>query len=546
MKKLMLIIPALMVFMTAAAGLTRPPVPEESLTPHVLCGIQEDTADPCYPYVYAVVIAEENDAVPTDLLGPMPYTDTDGNVVMLDIEWDTEDESLLDPGYHTITGTPILPEGTVLADGFDPTISYPMFRKGTVLEVIPIQEHLLSDRLIAQGSSDPLSEISISTKGRRAAVGENGFLLTTDEWVWDWDASAVDTSVPGAYPITGTLVSLPDWLTVPEESCTVTHTVYVMRDDAISLSAPHELTRNGALIFRWLYDCADVTSAVLQYDNAGEWTACPQKWYSFSMGGMFSSPKLSLFLADIPAGEYTMRMTYTVSGSEEERVSDILHITVPDNIAEIAAASSGRIPDELHIGGDRDGGDFGGTVLPDREQTLPDDILKKITSDFAYARLLVERVTANSTTVSGLRLAIMQSSGDTVLFEKNGVSVEIPSALLTDLNLSYTDSLTVTITHPDPYTVSVSVQAADAAVRDLTGTVVSVPWDASDGTCLTCSDIFGIRFPEVTFFSETGIASFEITSAGTYILSAELSDTKQSVPDIRIPASILIEKVRHG
>ncbi len=536
----------MLLFLLSAAGLTRPPIPEDSLTPSVLCGIQEDTADPCYPYVYTVVIAEENDAVHTDLLGPMPYTDTDGNILLLDMLWNTEDERLTEPGYHGINGTPLLPEGTVIADGFDPTLSYPMFRKGTVLEVIPIQAHLLSDRLITQGSHDPLSEISISTTGRRAAVGENGFLLTTDEWVWDWDVSAVDTSVPGDYPITGTLVSLPDWLTVPEEYRTVTHTVYVMRDDTISLSAPHELTRNGALIFRWLYDCADVTSAVLQYDNAGEWTVCPRKWYSFSTGGMFSSPKLSLFLADIPAGEYTMRMTYTVSGSEEERVSEILHITVPDNIAEIAAASSGRIPDELHIGGDRDGGDFGGTVLPDTEQTLPDDILKKITSDFTYARLLKERVTATSTTVSGLRLAIMQSSGDTVLFEKNGVSVEIPSALLTALKLSYTDSLTVTITHPDLYTVSVSVQAGNTSVRDLTGTVISVPWDAANGTCLTCTDIFGIRFPEVTFFSETGIASFEITSAGTYILSAELSGTKQSVPDIRIPASILIEKVRHG
>jgi len=522
-----------------------PSEPEDPAESVILTGLFTHSNKIHWPYLDLLLVVEEGE--PLDL-SRLPqeglYLDPSGKTYEIPLQWDTLDPALQTPGYHTIAAAPILPEHMSLAEGFDGVITWPVFRKGdgALLEVSPLQDHYISDNMISLGSTDPLSEVSISTKGRRWAVGETGYILSTPEWVWEWDTSRIDTSKPGQTSVTGTLVSLPDWISVPQAARTVTHPVYVLPTDGIDLSAPNLGMIQNAIQFQWLYDCSAVTEALLEYQKDGAWIPCEDAWYRYSSPTFVSGAKLLLYPLKMPPGNYTLRLRYTdeTSGQPAERFTDTLTITVPDNAAELMAGTPK--PEDFGLGGDRDGGDSGGTALPDVQQPAPEGGSSNETSRPSHRPSAkpkpvtpMEVVTDTSTTISGLRLNQLVSLGSTVLFEKQGAALEIPSQFLTGLNLAENASLTVSITQPETGAVQIQVTAAGQPIQALPGASLRVPFALSENESLICRSLSEEEISAVTYEPATGIAHVSIQQTGTYLFSAEAKKSPASTEEDRIP-----------
>ena len=511
----------------AAGSAASTTTPETTVTPEpvVLKSVYEDKDQDFWPYVNEVIVLEKHGSLKTDQLPKTQvYLDAAGTKHQTDLKWTWSALDLQKAGSHQVSAEPVLTDPLTLAEGFDGKVTYPVFRKGTnaVLEVKALQQHELKDVLIAKDSKDPLSELTITTSGLRYSAGATGYILSTDQWKWDWDVSKVDTSTTGQATITGTLKDQPDWIKVAEADKTVEHTVYVMPDDGIYLTAPTSLTEEGKLTFQWIYDSQKVTKAVLEMEKDGVWTACDQSWYTYQMpteektvdGKKVEAQPAALILdlTKIPAKEtYTFRLNYVdeTSGEAQDKTTDPLYITIPENVKELAAKAEGKIPAELKIGEKPE-------VKPEPEPE-PEPEPDKDTQ--VETEIPKDIVTDTYITLSGKSLAEKIAQGKTVTFAMKGATLNIPSQLLSDLKLKDTDLITVAVTVPKTGTVQVVVNAGGNVITNLTGSVVKMSYTLASNKTLTCKDLTGTLSPKVTYDSKTKTASFPITKAGTYTLT---------------------------
>lgn len=491
----------------------------------VLKNLYQDKEQDFWPYVDQVMVLEKNDSLKADQLPKsQTYLDEKGGKHQADLTWETNNADLKKVGLHDVSGQPVLTKDQTLAQGFDGKVTFPVFRKGTnaVLEVKTLQQHQLKDVLIAVDSKDPLSELTITTSGLRYSAGKTGYILSDDQWKWEWDISKVDTAVAGPATVTGTLKDLPGWIKVDEKEKKVEHTVYVMAADSIQLTAPTGLTQEGKLTFQWIYDSQKVTKAVLEMEKDGKWTACDQSWYTYQMPTQ-DDPKtqekeealsaaLILDLTKFPAKEtYTLRLNYVdeASGKAEDKTTDSLYITIPENVKTLAEKAEGKIPAELKIGEKPE-------VKPDPEPEKDPAPETEVPKDI---------VTDTYITLSGKSLAEKIAKGNTVLFEMKGASLTVPSQLLADLKLKDTDLITVAVTVPKTGTVQVVVNAGGKVITNLKGSVVKMAYTLAANKTLTCKDLTGKLSPKVTYDSKTKTASFPIDQAGTYTLTAKTVTT---------------------
>lgn len=536
---------------------------------YILTGFKEHPD----PHWKKVIVLEEGAELTFEMLPARMIYESNQGGYAIPVTWNVTDETLKTPGLHYVTGTPVLPDDASLAEGFHGIATWPVFCVGedVTLTVTPKQPEI-QDCLIAQNGS-PAEELYIEESGKRCTIGEDGYLDLDETIIWNWDYSAINVSELGDYTITGT-PTLPDWLTLPE-NYTVSFAVYVLPTDRIEIYGLMGIAADR-LEIQWLYDCSSVTNTVLEYKTEDDqWIACDKTWYSFL--NSYVPAKLSLYLLNIPVEtEHILRLRYqdVVDGETIECITNPIRLTIPANISEQLGTPCNPPLLELD-NGDRDGGDSGGTDLPDYEQPAPDsdmdskddtdtdtDIKDDTNTDIdnkndvdtnvdnnintdiknnpdndihtngekdsdtktdskteSSQEQLFETVTDTYTAISGLRLQRLINSGSTVLFEKQGLSMEIPSSLLKALNLKNDDLLETTILHPQKNAVQIAVVAAGIPVNDLTGTMLYLPWDSSDGTKLECRDSAGDLYTEVVYQEATGLARFEIAAPGTYFVT---------------------------
>ena len=510
---------------TAAA--TTDPETTVTLGQVVLKSVYEDKEQAFWPYVDQVIVLEKNGSLKADQLPKTrEYLDDKGGRHPIDLKWEINAAELKKAGSHQVSALPVLADPLTLAEGFDGKVTYPIFRKGSkeVLEVKSLQPHVLEDVLIAKDSKDPLSELTITTSGLRYSAGATGYILSDDQWKWEWDVSKVDTSVTGKAVITGTLKDQPDWICLPKADKTVEHTVYVMPADSIQLTAPTDLSEEGKLTFRWIYDSEKVTKAVLEMEKDGKWTACDESWYTYQMPTR-DDPKtqekeeelpaaLILDLTKLPAKETcTLRLSYVEEDCGETRdlTTDPLYITIPENVKDLAEKAEGKIPAELKMG--------------EKPEVKPETEPEPEKDPGAETEVPKDIVTDTYITLSGKSLAEKIAKGKTVPFAMKGVTLEIPSQLLTDLKLKDTDLITVAVTIPKTGTVQVVVNAGGKVITDLKGSVVKMNYTLATNKTLTCKDLTGKLSPKVTYDSKAKTASFPINQAGTYTLTAKTVTT---------------------
>lgn len=507
----------------------------------VLKSVQEDKTQAHWPYVDQVLVLEKNENLKADSLPKtQQYVDETGASHPVDLKWEVYDMDLKKAGLHEVSGAPVLTKDQTLAEGFDGKVTYPVFRKGTdaLLEAKALQQHGLEDILIAKDSKDPLSELTIVTDHLRYGVGKTGYILSDDAWKWEWDVSKVDTSVTGKATVTGTLKDWPDWVKLAGTDRTAEHTVYVMPTDRIELYAPTDLSEEGKLTFQWLYDSTKVTKAVLEMEKDGKWTACQESWYTYQkpaegkVEGAKDQPvvgqtgteekteteklpaALILDLTKLPAGaDYTFRLNYVdeTTGKAVDRSTESLTITIPENIKKLLEEADGKIPTALKINEKP-------AVKPEPEPEPEPD-------DKPEVEIPKDIITDTYTTLSGKSLAEKIAKGDTVSFEKKGVTLVIPSKLLADLKLKDTELLTVSLTLPKTGTVQVVVNAGGKVITNLKGSVVKMSYTLAKNKTLTCKDLTGKLSPKVTYTASTKTASFPINQAGTYTLTAKTVTT---------------------
>ncbi len=514
------------------------------------------------------------------------YMSNDG-ALPLSIDWQISDEKLREPGLHYITGSPILPDDVVFAEGFDGITHWPVFRSGDGAELpVTPEEPEIYDSLIGLGG-DPETELDIYAPADQYYVGEDGYVNAVATPVWHWDYSKVDVHTPGCYRISGTS-SFPDGYTLAD-GYTKKLPVFVLPSDRIELFAATEISGRGSRLYlSWIYKNPNPKTSVLEYQTEDEnWEVCDSSWYSCA------STDLALYLWTMPKDiPLTIRLRYqdVINGEIVERITDPVVVTIPDNIQELydeLGLDSSAIS-EL-VNGDRDGSDSSGAELPDIEQPMPDvgpgigpdakpdsapgaepgadsdatpdsapedktdlppdetpeskpdsepatpqpdDSVSKQDkesasfpnerSDTAPAletQPVYEIVTDSYTAITGLRLKHLISSGPTVLFEKQGVSVEIPSVLLDNLRLGNSELFEITIQHPQQNVFQISVLAAGLPLDHMTGTLVSIPWNPEEDLAWECLDSDGTVLSEAIYRKEHHLLCVTIDRPGLYFLA---------------------------
>lgn len=135
---------------------------------------------------------------------------------------------------------------------------------------------------------------------------------------------------------------------------------------------------------------------------------------------------------------------------------------------------------------------------------------------------LLEQVTETSTTISGARLRLLlRSNPDTVLFEKNGITVEIPSGFLSSLDLPDNAFLKISIRRTDSVSFSLSVCADGDELDTLEETVITMPFTPSgdrEKKTVTLIHVDTGSQNTITYLSDQGRVSAKIYKTGTYTL----------------------------
>ncbi len=391
----------------------------------------------------------------------------------------------------------------------------------------------------------------------------------------DWGTQALNTSAPGRTQLTGRLL-LPANIILPKGFVEPVYPVTVSEGKFIELSFYAGKDRMGNPRFPWLWKVPKPEEICLYYstDNGTTWIDDTEaqededgeeRFHFYSKSGLFIYGADFLFFIPYRAQENT---TYTVYLSYEGRASNLLHITT-----DTMGYSS------YTIGGDRDGSvtpseEFPDTVqpgpkpdptpkpkpTPEPEPLEPESTPEPepqpgfepkpnpgddpTTSNGPVETPVIipseqppqselpttpgpkpdvmeepplERVTPTTTILSGARLREMLAFGDsTILFEKQGIAVELSADFLQDLSLQDNQLLEVRIERPEATAFRLSLFANGQEIFDLPETGVRVP--LSDGKGLALYDAWGECVSEAPWDEGSKTVRCTITATGTYFL----------------------------
>lgn len=148
---------------------------------------------------------------------------------------------------------------------------------------------------------------------------------------------------------------------------------------------------------------------------------------------------------------------------------------------------------------------------------------------------LLEQVTETSTIISGARLRLLlQSNPDTVLFEKDGITVEIPSSFLSSLHLPDHAFLKISIQQTNSVSFSLFLNADGDELDTLEETTITMPFTPSgdrEEEQFTLIHVDTGSKNTAKYMSDQGRVSSKIYKTGTYTLQysdGHLPDSPQN------------------
>ncbi|MEG2073335.1 MAG: hypothetical protein RRY54_01070 [Angelakisella sp.] len=423
--------------------------------------------------------------------------------------WELNSPDTSTPGYKALIGILSPEAGYQLADGVSNRISY-----GVMVTAPGMEAQAITD--ISPEYSDHYV-IAVGDSPDTLSLRDMGAICTTEHFgeyficPVRWALETVNTSVPASYTVAGEPV-LPDGFCLPVGLSALpdlSQTVGVVAPDCIDLSAAWIDPKNSNFLHcQWIYQAAEESPLVLQYSTVkDEWhddfnsQSDPSGnnygiiWHN-NLGLHINLDYLTLHT------DYWFRVLY-----EGNRYSNTLHVYLKDKnfIYEVGGS-----------GGDRDGGDQEGNRLPPLLQPAPDTS----DDDDSSVSPVLETVTESSTILSGARLNQLTVEGGTMLFEKHGVAIELPSSLTNSLNLSAEQLLELTLLRPAEDTFSLAILADGKALTALPRTTVRLPWAAEATQKLECVNLDGAHSSEGIYEPASGTVRCTISETGAYRIRA--------------------------
>lgn len=389
-------------------------------------------------------------------------------------------------------------------------------------------------------------------------IGDNSAenLVTEDDYRFRtslrFDDSKVKVDTPGTYyPL---VPQTPPGFVVHQNEL---NSVIVLRDDIVDLSGSYfEPYLTAMLALRWLLPVSNAAVKVMEnadpYDeeNAALWVDIDDVVHlstdymdptDCTDSTVYFSP--SHYRDPTPPGIYHLKIVH--DGGE----SNIITIEVDESGFELR-----------EIGGDKDGGDGDDQDLPDLEQDPPkgggtppapttgDDPAPAPDADTPTtgqtpARQLAtrqqpaagarptERLSADATTVSGLRLAdMMRQQGDSVLFQKKGISTLFDAAFLQGLGLADDDMFTVTLEDLGGGRYRVGAEVNGVALKAIPGTRVQIWYTLPAGAPgVVVTDEAGSQLA-AEYDEADALVSFTVDLPGVYTLTAEQAAALAAAP----------------
>ncbi|MDD2955844.1 MAG: hypothetical protein PHD67_05950 [Oscillospiraceae bacterium] len=410
---------------------------------------------------------------------------------------------------------------------------------------------------------DPEDFLNFLTYHARC-VAENGMGF---ECSVRWDTSALDPAVPGGYTVNG-YPELPPCFAMPQGKPSLSVPVRVLYADRIDLSAP-TLNSYGLVICQWYAAVEDFDALVLQYSiNGGRW----QKTALIPSDG--GSPIYAAEGIPVMMTSTSLGVTPSALPSTADTYSfRLLYRGVASNILKVWYSE----PEQSWMGmaADRDGGDYVGPSLPGLGQTPPGSEEQKpsdspasdqdspasdqdgsaptapesapaaaaeeaVPLDPTPSALFLEEVTSSYTLLSGARLSqLLDINAETVLFEKQGVSLEIPAGFLRGLSLADDGRLKVELTQPEKDSFHLDIEVDGSPLTALSPSVARLPVSSPGEGELTCIHEESGSAAAVSYDSASGIAAVTVTATGTYRILSPL------VPAIHAaaapPAAVYVE-----
>lgn len=481
------------------------------------------------------------------------------------VEWDVSALDLSSPGLQAVPGTLLPEEGYAFAEGISSAVSWPVYVEGDGAAAVQLSQIIYEQphSFVAALNAGP-DALDLNLQTVYCLTENFGEYFSC---ALRWDVSAVDFAAAGVYTAVGT-PDVPEAFLMPDGFTGVKVSIGVVRPDGIDLSAITDAGSGGFLVCEWIYKPEDRAGVSLEYSvNGGPWAPDPGNsnggWrygYYYRQYGN----RLNLDLSALePLADYAFRLVY-----DGDRYSNELHVRIDDE---------NGVQTELQEGlsGDRDGGDLSGVELPDIEQPLPpvdsvspsrpDDAPNEGSSgasassgvsssaaspsaalpsgvapsgnaassssaqseasgrqpqQSAASFSAAELVTGSSTTLSGARLrALLSESGNTVLFEKQGIAVEVPSDFLLGLGLEDYQLLKVVVEQPADGLFRLALFVDGAPLEELPGLTVRIPWKNST-EYLTCTDLDGVQISDAVYEAESGTVCCTVSAAGTYRITS--------------------------
>ncbi|MEG1684286.1 MAG: hypothetical protein RR295_10660, partial [Oscillospiraceae bacterium] len=358
--------------------------------------------------------------------------------------WDLSGVDLSAAGRKTVPGQLVPGDGYVLDLAFDGKVTCQLMVTAPGMAAEPLESVVFYPEyaclLPVGGNPESLSA--------QRAICQTGYFGEYVTCPIAWDFSPLDVTTPGAYFLAGTPI-LPDGFALPADFVPLSLPVGVVAADCVDLSAVLSSGPEGQVICQWLYSPDERTVALEFAVEDGAWRdAPPGEWNGWLYGSYLvvgGQPLLTIFLEDLPLyTDYYFRLRY-----DEGRLSNTLHVRRDSE--DYVYTVGGK-------GGDRDGGDAGGNKLPELDQPAPPPQLEQSPPSVPLPERdtplptppapVTELVTETTTRMGGLRLRRLAEAGDTVLFSKQGVAVELPSDFLLELKLGDDQLLSVTVENP--------------------------------------------------------------------------------------------------
>lgn len=138
---------------------------------------------------------------------------------------------------------------------------------------------------------------------------------------------------------------------------------------------------------------------------------------------------------------------------------------------------------------------------------------------------VMEQVTDTSTIITGARLRmLLEANPDSVLFEKKGITVEIPSAYLSALDLADHALFEVSIQKTDNYSFTLSIRIDGSEAGTLSESTVTMPFpfpDKDEAKQLSLIHVGTGSKSQIQYLAPQNRASAKIYATGTYTLQQE-------------------------